>query len=292
MFKSRGQIRGPLRPLRKSESKYNCRVGRPGSLWGLVKMKMLFRQPIRQMNNRGSYTLEASIILPTIMFSMFFLTCFSMWAYQRLVVLDTAIYTSKQRAVTWDNSIKELETGSKAGSLATDGLYWRLFSDYDNSDLAVTKCRQASALASHKLGTGVFKIKEQGVVLKYNNQVTQRKVTAQVNQNVLLPQFMQGLVGSDLEAKADALVAEPAEYIRMVDYLLGVPEDTSNIQPGAQVYITLNEQLEKVYHTDPYCQYVRTIVEHGNLIIVSSVEEAQANQYRLCKICATKQTKQ
>lgn len=245
---------------------------------------------------QGSYTLEAALILPAIMLILFFLIFFSMWVYQRLVVLDTAVYTATQRAATWDNSIKNIETGSKGNSLVTDGLYWRLFQDFDESDLAVAKCWQATSLAHAKLGTGVFKINSQDVVVKYDNQVQQRKVTAQVSQNVLLPTWMRGKLGADLHAQAEALVAEPAEYLRTIDFLVNLPQDLKDIgsnyqrqEPqAARVYVTKNQYEEKVFHSDSNCRYVKRIVQNGNLVILPSAQEAEGSGYRLCKVCAAK----
>lgn len=248
------------------------------------------------VGRRGSYTLEAVLILPIIMLILFFLAFFSMWVYQRLVVLDAAIYTATQRAVSWDNSVKDLETGSKCDSLVTDGLYWRLYQDFDDSDLAVTKCWAAKSLANAKLGTGVFKINSQDIVVKYDNQGYQRKVTAQISQNVLLPRWMNGALGSDLQGQADALVIEPTEYIRTVDFLVKLPAELRDIggdfqqqEPqNARVYVTKNQYDEKVFHSDPNCRYVKRIVENGNLVILPSAQEAEGGGYRHCKVCAAK----
>ncbi|GAB4263355.1 hypothetical protein [Thermincola ferriacetica] len=259
----------------------------------LTKMRIYFCQALA--SSKGSFTLEATIVFPLILFILFCLLFVSMFIFEKLVVLNAAVYTSAQRAATWNNSFKDLETGALGGKLKNNGLYWRIFQDSDNSSLAVAKAVEATGLAGEHLAYGVFQ-NDQTIEINYNNQLIKRTVTASINENVLMPAWAAKCLGNQIQARAQADVAEPVEYIRNVDILydylnrlkgyltlLGKRQDSLN--NGGRVYITKNIYEDKVYHSDPNCRYVQRISRHGNLMVLESTAVATEMGYRQCKVC-------
>lgn len=254
---------------------------------------MIFSSANRLQNCRGSITLEATVVFPTIMMILFGLIFFSMFIYEKMVVLDTATYTSSQRAVTWDNSHKDLETGALKGELRNDGLYWRLFHDRDKSILASRKNLEAYGMAGALLGAGVFE-GDEDIQISYDNRLYKRLVIVSVEERVSLPSFVGNKFGPKVGVTAVAVVAEPVEYIRLIDYFRyvngqfdGYLDQFKNRQgPAKPVYITKNEYDELVYHSDPQCRHVKKISRYGNLKILESSQEAEQRNYRLCKHCA------
>ncbi len=183
----------------------------------------------RLSNQKGSYTLEATIIVPAILLMLFFLVFFSMHVFQRFTLLDTAVYTARQRAVTWDNTKKDLRTGELEPYENPDGLYWRIFRDQSTDgfwnkiglSLAGDKCLAAEELSKNRLKPGVFQVQEgeddQVRVSYENNWFVSRTVEVELNQTVLLPAYLGDILHREISAGARAGVAEPAEYIRCFD---------------------------------------------------------------------------
>src|SRR5699024_10636562 len=81
-------------------------------------------------NEKGMFTLEASLIFPIIFVVTISLILFSLVFYQKVVVYQKANMIAERTAYTWDNSQKDFNTGSFAENQyssmdAGDGLYWR-----------------------------------------------------------------------------------------------------------------------------------------------------------------------
>lgn len=248
------------------------------------------------LNSKGSVTLEATIIIPLISLILFSLIFFSMYVYHRLVILDAAIYTAKQGATTWDNSGRNLETGSLKGQISNDGLYWRLFNDFNSSNLALAKTAEGTLMLSDKLADGVLREKgTRNIKLTYHNSYFKRTLSAEVAEDIKLPRWLESSMGTGIVAKAEADVAEPVEYIRNIDVLEKYLKEIKDYivyfieQPRVIVtkasYDDINPD-NNVYHTDPNCRYAKTIRSNGNTKTFNSPEAAVGEGYRECKICA------
>lgn len=275
----------------------------PGSRIPELSFKMGITTVYKRLSeSRGSTTIEASIIFPVIMFMLFGLVFCTMYVYHRLVVLDSVIYAAKERAVTWDNSSKDLETGSIRGSWANDGLYWRIFNDLPGSRLVTQKRSKALSLVCGRLKNGIFKLGgPDRIDVTYDNSIVNRTVSVGVSQNVLLPgRWLAGLLGPDIAAAAQSEVSEPVEFIRNFDlgvmYLnefraclntLGQGGNGGSPRQSVVASVKSDVNGQKVYHF-PGCVHIGKI-KPENLKEFPSEDDANLSGFHLCLDCARKQ---
>ncbi len=233
-------------------------------------------------NSGGSVSLEAVIIFPLILFILFSLIFLAMFVYQKLVLLDAAVYTARQRAATWDNSSKNLEDGFQAKP-SSDGLYWRIFNDSRGSALVENKLREAVDFLNRKLSSGVFKLRGSGVDVQYTNELIERTVAVKVTQDLIIPvRWPAGILGNNLTAGAKAVITEPVEYIRNIS----LAEKNAGGKRSGPVIASKesNSNGIKIYHY-PDCPYVQRIKE-ANRIEFDTPQSALSKGYHLCQHCA------
>jgi len=90
-------------------------------------MKFLIKA-IRKMRldrEEGSFTLEASMVLPAVFASLLAMILFSLYVYQQVVVYSVASLASERAAFRWDNSKRDPVSGMGVTG-QYDGLYWRM----------------------------------------------------------------------------------------------------------------------------------------------------------------------
>ncbi|MDQ1909218.1 hypothetical protein RAC89_01730 [Paenibacillus sp. GD4] len=176
---------------------------------------------------KGSITLEASLVLPVILLSSCTLLLLSLFVYKQAALQQRAELAAERTAYAWDNSRKELATGSVAAG-QHDSLYWRLTQD------------NVLNLFQFLLPTGAVKIAlpssvEQGIgqepkgkLLKtadsleghWSGELSYRNLgLLRSAQAVLRSGFHAPLAGPprQLEALATSYVIDPVETIRLVD---------------------------------------------------------------------------
>lgn len=238
-------------------------------------------------NARGSITIEAAVFLPVILLFLVTLVFLSLLIYQKLVVLDAAVYTARQRAATWDNSGKNLETGATPG-LETDGLYWRL-TDFPGSQLVSRKLTAAVRFAEQRLGKSFLALEDlpagQTVTASYHNSMyVRRTVSVSVAQNIVPPAaWLENIMAGRIASCVLAEVVEPVEYIRTIDLV------ERQFQGSRQkLYATAandGRDSVKVFHADPNCRHISRI-KPANLIEFDTIESANRSGYYLCLDCA------
>ncbi|PKM44970.1 MAG: hypothetical protein CVV03_07320 [Firmicutes bacterium HGW-Firmicutes-8] len=265
----------------------------------MLKKDFFFYKRLFQ-ESKGSVTLEATLVFPIIIFIIFSLVFLSMFIYQKLVLLDAAIYTAKQRAATWDNSSKYLEDGFQA-EFDNDGLYWRVFNDFGGSSLVNSKIKNTKNFLVSKLEDGVFNLKSAKVNIRYTNTLVKRTVSVDVIENIIIPlNWLANILGSTITVGAKAEVAEPVEYIRNIDlaerysgtlldqlknYLEGFQTENGEGR-SRQVVASIGSDSNglKVYHY-ANCPYVGRMKD-SNRVTFDSPDQAIAGGYHLCVYCA------
>lgn len=183
-------------------------------------------------SNEGSFTLEASLVMPIVLMVTIMLMFFCMYIYQQSILQQVASAAVERSAYSWDNSYKETSSGAfQQGQY--DSLYWRLTDDQMLSAMfgwAGTKNKQSVSLPEgdssgalpatklskvSKLATGNI----QGEIT-YQNALLLRKVSTELDQLINLPLLEQILSGgSELEASAQSIIVEPVEFIRTVELM-------------------------------------------------------------------------
>lgn len=66
-------------------------------------------------DDRGSFTIEASILLPMVMCITMLLLFFCLYSYQKSMLLQVASGATERAAYNWDNSHKEVSGSYAAG---------------------------------------------------------------------------------------------------------------------------------------------------------------------------------
>ncbi|AOZ92197.1 TadE family protein [Paenibacillus crassostreae] len=182
--------------------------------------------------NEGSFTIEASLVMPIILMVTIILMFFCMYIYQQSFLQQVASAATERSAYVWDNSHKEASSGAVQPG-QHDSLYWRLSDDNmlgsifgwagagseesislpvggESSSLPVEKLTKVSELATGEM-TGN---------LTYENKLLFRKVNAELHQLINLPLLDRILSGgSEIEVHAQSLIVEPVEFIRTVDLM-------------------------------------------------------------------------
>jgi|HigsolmetaGSP12D_1036236.scaffolds.fasta_scaffold00945_2 hypothetical protein len=79
-------------------------------------------------DERGSFTLEASVVMPLILTQTFLVLFFAVWIAQGVMVDYGASVAAERTAFNWNNSAKAYRTG-EAPSGSGDRLYWRMLDD-------------------------------------------------------------------------------------------------------------------------------------------------------------------
>ncbi|WP_128104351.1 TadE family protein [Paenibacillus sp. DCT19] len=188
-------------------------------------------QDNRRNKEEGSFTIEASLVFPVVLFTLVILLFFSMYMYQKTFLNQHAYAASERAAYSWDNSHKQAMTGEFATG-EYDNLYWRLKDDQllgalfgwagaDNQVTVSVPAGEGGGLTEQKLSQAV-----QGMptamtgTIEYQNTLIQRKVTTKLEQMISLPlpSFLFDS-GNSVFTTASSAVVEPVEFIRTVDLI-------------------------------------------------------------------------
>lgn len=181
-------------------------------------------------DREGSFTLEASLVLPVIFISLFLLLFFCLYLYQQSILSQVAIVAAERSAYVWDNSHRSFWNGA-VGIEERDKLYWRLTEDQmlgtifglgntssgtqlelpvregGSDSLAYTKLQRTA----EELPLG-FEGR-----LEYRNQLLLRKVTIKLNRLVPFPPLESIIGESNQKGYSEAYIVDPVEWIRTVE---------------------------------------------------------------------------
>lgn len=182
--------------------------------------------------DQGSFTIEASILLPLVMFITMLLLFFCLYSYQKSMLLQVASVATERAAYNWDNSHKEISGSYAAGE--HDSLYWRIGDDAllaslfggeagsggvsielsgkvsDESDLPELKLSHSSAMIPDNMPGN----------MNYAYSLTGRRVSAELSRLLNLPVLDEVLTDkASPTVKAQSIITEPVEFIRTVDLM-------------------------------------------------------------------------
>jgi hypothetical protein len=179
-------------------------------------------------NESGTFTLEATLVFPAILICTVTLLFVGMYAYQQVYIEQLARSAAEKIAFTWDNSHKDVKTGS-FNPQERDSLYWRLTQD-NVSDLfgmlqgnigtsILLPANQVNGLVERKLAKASGLL-PQGVTgsATYKNYLLDHQIEIAVNKSFLTPTILRKWMHmAQTEGKAVAHVVDPVELIRTVD---------------------------------------------------------------------------
>lgn len=170
---------------------------------------------------RGSFTLEAVIVMSTIIFIIFAIVSAFLLLYQNAVMYYVATQAAQEGAVMWADNAHDLD-GNVRGQ-DNQSLYYRL-ADLVNQEneakegviTSWIQQKMKKLVPRTLIGSGT-----ESVDVQFHDYVVQRVVEVRITKEVKIPfkEIVQ-FFGKDLKmtVHAKASVSEPAEFIRNVDY--------------------------------------------------------------------------
>ncbi|MFS0723445.1 TadE/TadG family type IV pilus assembly protein [Paenibacillus sp. 1P07SE] len=193
-----------------------------------IKSSRSLRSLVR--GERGSFTIEASLVFPAVLVALLAMLFMSMYVYQKVVLYHSASLTAGRAAHSWDNSHRDAMSGlAPAGQY--DALYWRLHDDHmldslfglvaDTEPVRVQLPDGGTSeggLPTTKLSAAAVFIPEAyGGDLTFEGGLLQRTVTARVRQPIRIAPLEYLIGHSEPQARAAGTVVDPVEFIRSVD---------------------------------------------------------------------------
>lgn len=222
--------------------------------------------------------MEAGIIFPVILTLLLGLVILGAYVYQRYDLFDTAVYVSTQRAATWDNSKKDLETGSVQQTEDKDNLYWRIFEDSEGAPLAKQKLAKSVVLVQEFSAKGLFNKGLDLPAITYEHvPMLKRQVTVKTGQDSLATgSLFNKVIPRKITSAVASQVVEPAEYIRNVELI-------KTMGNQRMVVSSINSKL---YHY-PECprSYDNRIKDKNFTLFYSEEEAIKAGKIRSCVYC-------
>lgn len=181
-------------------------------------------------DTKGSFTLEASLVMPVVLMCTLLLLFFCLYLYQTSVLQMTSAVAAERAANTWDNSHRD----SRSGGVAIgkyDGLYWRVQDDSMlQSIFGWAGAKSAASVALPSEGTGdsltATKLSHTGQEIPgnihgkmdYSRNLLFRKVTVSLDRLIHLAPLEKAM-NRDLQqlGQSASYIVEPTEWIRTVD---------------------------------------------------------------------------
>lgn len=175
--------------------------------------------------DRGIFTLEAVIVMGTIIFIIFAIIMAFLLIYQNAVMYYVATQAAQEGAMMWTDPTRTLDgTGGVEGDRSLNYYYHRIGEFFGGGGISENKAK-ISNWAKQKLkeltpntivGSGAETVK-----VEFHNYVLVRIIEVSINKEIDIPfkeiakYFSADL---DMSVTAKATVADAPEYIRNVDY--------------------------------------------------------------------------
>lgn len=195
-------------------------------------------------NHKGSITVEAAMIIPIVIIAVMIVLYITLIIFQICAMQLIANNVSERAAAVCTNSYSDFETGKVAKSdLEKLRLYRRLgLSDSFDED----KLKAVSINMLHK--AGILTIKDASIDIKHQNTILSQRVIVEISASYSNP--LGGLSGIwglgrrlQLRVKSQAVVDDPAEFIRNSDFIL---ETASSIPILSEFEGKWNEIITKI----------------------------------------------
>lgn len=172
---------------------------------------------------KGAYTVEAVIVMSTVIFIIFAIISAFLLLYQNAVMYYVATQAAQEGAVMWADTSHDLEghtrgkdeqsTYYRVGELVAGGGGSAGKTEYISSWV---KQKMKKMIPNTLVGSGAEEVN-----VTFHNYVVQRVVEVRITKEINIPfREIAQYFGRDLDMTVDvkASVAEPAEFVRNVDY--------------------------------------------------------------------------
>jgi len=191
------------------------------------------RFTVEDSKNRGSITVEASLVVPVIILSISAVIYIGLLLYQRALVQSAADMAAEAGADIWALEAGEIGTGKPdAKSFEKNRLYRRIY-DTDKG----TKLKHIEEYAAKMASRGELLHPAETVAeVVIKDYIVCRKLEVRLTKQYSLPlgNFMKLFGGSgmiEISVKAASSIDEPVELMRSTDFILDMERKLENKYP-------------------------------------------------------------
>lgn len=183
---------------------------------------------------KGSITVEASIVVPIVIFSIITVILIGLILYQRSVLQSIADKSVRAGAATWESLSADTATGRiNISGLDDNGLYWRLF-EPDSVEKRIRLQQYTEALLA---GKNILKPESWSTSVTVRDYTIYKKLELSIEYCYKLPGgAVMKIFGSDgrlrLKVTSFAVIDDPAELIRNTDFILDIEKELEKKYPG------------------------------------------------------------
>lgn len=198
--------------------------------------------------NKGSMTVEASLIFPVIFLAIIALIYITVFLYEQAYVKSIADRAAERGAAIWKNPKSDMYIGLvKLNDFKENDPYWRIA----DTNKATKEAKIESYIETSLKKYSIFLMRDKDgnmdknqvtVDAQVRNYVVYKKLTVNVKKKFKLPiGNALSAFGLDniveISAKSEALINEPAEFIRSTDFAMDV---------GKRIDDATGNRMEKV----------------------------------------------
>ena len=202
---------------------------------------------------RGSYTIEVSMVFVLIVLAIFALLFTFLYMQQKASLVSAASFAAQQGAELWQDSRKSMEDGRVNIGKDKDSIGYRVFDNLlfssktyegyfeeataangkpklvlkmDTGDnLPGQKVAQIGEALSKRIENTVLKPKNTKVRIIFTNNALRGRLTVEITQEIKVPlggikEFFDGKDTLTISSQSTAAVTEPDEYIRNIDFVI------------------------------------------------------------------------
>jgi Flp pilus assembly protein TadG len=188
----------------------------------LVSLKKFNRE------EKGSFTIEASLVFPIIFICILAFIYLSLYVYEAVTLQARASIAADRIAANWDNSHKDPKTGDftvYTSDTSGDGLYWRVKEVFGNKEYTIGSGASGNLTLkkfTNVANSNLLKDVKGDISLEYSGVAnTSRTVKVTLEKSLQLPTLPFIELGlDDIQVTAKSTIAEPVEFIRTVDLLI------------------------------------------------------------------------
>lgn len=202
---------------------------------------------------RGSITVEASIIVPLVILCISAVIYMGLLLYQRSLVQSAAEMAAEAGAAVWASGSEAIETSRPADPEFEDFKLYRRILDSDR-DSRLNKIEQyALALSSQNEIVPAARTTAEATVIDY---AVYRKLEVRIDKHYMMPlgKLVMIFGGKDtftISVKAVSTINDPAEFIRTADLVIDIEKKLENKFPelkeiGDKTRETMNEIKDKL----------------------------------------------
>lgn len=204
-------------------------------------------------SNKGSTTIEAALIFPIIFLTIITLIYVSIFLYEQAYVKSLADRAAERGAAIWKNPESDMYISLvKLGDFKYNDPYWRLI-DLNKSSKEkkigeyIKRSLDEYSILRSRDKEGPMNTTDIAFSAQVKNYIVYKKLTVTVDKKFKLP-LGNGLafLGIDntikISAKSEALVNEPAEFIRSTDLAIDMGKRVDALTGNH-----LEKTMDKVY---------------------------------------------